>query len=111
MATKKKEKKIVPKIQKLRMADESKMEILRIGKTTEFWHLIEEAMQESKDFIQEQMDAEELKELSPELYKLTNELFKAKKQFLSVLINTPDNLISWLGTPDNERKDFVPYER
>lgn len=111
MATKKVKKVIAPKIDSAKLADATKMEILRAGKSTEFWRLIVEAMQESKDFIDEQMESEELQELSPEMYKLTNEMFKAKKKYLETLINTPDNLISWLGTPDNERKDFDPYDK
>ena len=111
MAKKIKTKKIVSKVPKTNLADQSKMEVLRIGKGGEFWKLIVEALQESIDFIQEQMDSDELKELTAEQYKLTNELFKAKKQYLATLMKTPDNLISWLGTPDNERKDFDPYEK
>ena len=94
---------------KIKVIDVSRKEILEAGMSSQFWRIIVEALEESIDFIQEQMDSDDLRELSAEQYKLHNELFKAKKQYLNTLINTPRNLISWLGTPDNERKEFDPY--
>lgn len=91
--------------------EQSAKEILKEGKKTKFWELIVASIQESKEFIQKEQDSEDLKDLSPELYKLTNELYKAKKAFLDVLAKTPDNLISWLEKPDNDRKEFDPYDK
>jgi len=100
------------KITKSNSADASKIEILRTGQQTEFWRLIVEAIEESKAHIQKQMDGNDILDLPPEQYKMVNELFKSKKQFLDTLIKTPENLMSWLETPPNERpKEFDPYEK
>jgi len=88
----------------------TKQELLKIGKQGEFWKIIVDTLEESKDYIQEQQDSEELKELTAEQYKFQNEIFKAKKKFLEILINTPDNIITWLEKPTSERKEFDPYE-
>jgi len=88
----------------------SAKEILEQGKKTKFWELILEALAESKADIQRKQDGEEISELSAEQYKFRNELFKAKKEFIDKLSRTPDNLISWLGKPENDRKEFDPYE-
>ena len=85
--------------------------ILEEGKKTAFWKLICEALKESKEFIQSEQDSEDLKDLSPEMYKLTNELFKSKKVFLDKLVETPDNILSWLEKPSNVRQEFDPYEQ
>lgn len=85
--------------------------ILEEGKKTKFWQLILEAIDESKQFIQQEQDGEDISILNAEQYKHVNEVFKAKKKFLDALKETPDNLISWLGTPANERKEFDPYDK
>lgn len=85
--------------------------ILNEGKKSKFWELILQSIKESKEFIQSEQDSEDLKDLVPEMYKLQNELYKAKKQFLDSLAKTPDNIISWLEKPSNERQDFDPYEK
>lgn len=100
------------KTSKINTSDITKIEILKSGKQTEFWRLIVEAIEKSKDFIQSQIDGEDILELEPEKYKMVNELFKSKKKFLDSLIETPDNLISWLEKPETERpKEFDPYEK
>lgn len=85
--------------------------ILEEGKKSEFWKLILQSIAESKEFIQQEQDSEDLKELSPEMYKFTNEVYKAKKQFLDRLAETPDNIISWLQKPSSERQEFDPYKK
>lgn len=89
----------------------SAIEILKAGKKTKFWELILESMQESKAFIQKELDREDLLDISAEEYKYKNELFKAKKRLIDSLIKTPDNLASWLGQPEDKRKEFDPYEK
>jgi len=88
---------------------ESSQEILRQGKQTEFWRLIVEAIEESKKNIQAQQDGADISTLPADQYKHQNEIFKAKKHFLDMLINTPDNIISWLQDPDNSERNFDPY--
>ena len=85
--------------------------ILEEGKKTQFWKLVVDSLMESKEFIQEQQDGEDISELSAEQYKHMNEVFKAKKKFLDILTKTPDNIISWLEKPVNERKEFDPYDK
>ena len=91
--------------------EESAKAILEEGKKSKFWQLIVESITESKAHIQAQQDGEDISDLSAEQYKHMNEVFKAKKKFLDMLIVTPDNLISWLGQPEEQRKDFDPYEK
>lgn len=91
-------------------SDNSKIEILKAGMKTEFWKIIVEAIQESKDYIQEQMDAEGMKDMTPEQYKFTNETFKAKRMYLDTLMKTPENMISWMvKVPSEKPKNFDPY--
>lgn len=90
-------------------SDITKIEILKAGKNSEFWNLIVDALEESREDIQKKQDGEDIAELSPEQYKFRNELFKAKKEMLETLTKTPENLISWLTKPEEERKNYDPY--
>lgn len=89
----------------------TKQEILRQGAKGEFWKLIVVALEESKRYLQKLQDDEGMKDLPAEQYKLMNELIKAKKDYLDMLIKTPENIISWLETPDEDKRDFDPYEK
>ncbi len=92
--------------------EESAIVILKEGSNSAFWSLIIKALEESKEFIQKQMDAEELKDLPADQYKFMNESFKAKKQFLDTLMKTPENIASWLEkVPEDRPKDFDPYNK
>ena len=77
---------------------------------TPFWRLIVEAINDSQEFLQEQENSEDLDDLPPEQYKFFSKILKAKKKYLETLADTPKNLISWLGKPENERKEFDPYD-
>ena len=83
--------------------------ILSSGKQSEFWQAICEAIEQSRQHLQTYQDSDEFKELPPDQYKLENELIRAKRKYLDMLINTPDNIISWLSTPDNKIENFDPY--
>ena len=102
-------KKSVKKIKII--GDINKIEILKTGKLSEFWHIIVEAIEESRDDIQKKQDGEEIAELSSDQYKFRNELFKAKKEMLDALLNTPENLISWMTKPETEGQNFDPYDK
>lgn len=87
-----------------------KAEILKQGAVSAFWLLILEVLEESKRDIQEKQDSADIAELSAEEYKFRNELFKAKRELLNKLINTPENVISWLSKPEGQKaQDFDPY--
>lgn len=89
----------------------TKIEILKQGKQTEFWKLILDAIEESREYITDQLEDESMDDLPPEQYKFMVKTLQSKKKFLDVLKKTPDNLISWLETPPSERpKNFDPYE-
>lgn len=93
-----------------KIEDNSKIEILQAGIKTPFWDLVVEAIKESKQHIQDQMDSDDLKELTAEQYKFQNEIFKTKKQFLDMLIRTPNNIISWMEKPTKDKpRNFDPY--
>ena len=87
------------------------IEILRNGKDTQFWKAIVNSLTESQEFIREQMEDEDFKDLPADQYKLMNELMKAKLKFLETLKNTPDNIISWLEQPPEDRMEFDPYAK
>lgn len=84
-------------------------EILNIGEKEEFWRIIVDALDQSIEALQNLADSEDMKDLSPERYKLENELIKAKINYLKTLKNTPENLRSWLSSPDNRGTNFDPY--
>lgn len=83
--------------------------VLQVGKTSEFWQVICEAIEQSREHLQTYQDSEEFKDLPADKYKLESELIRAKRQFLNTLKETPDNIISWLSTPDNKIENFDPY--
>lgn len=85
--------------------------ILREGVKTKFWQLIVEALNESKESLQRLQDEDDISNLPPDQYKLQSELFRAKKRYLATLLKTPENIISWLETPNNESKEFDPYSK
>ena len=95
---------------KITSSDASKIEILKQGMQTEFWKIIIEAMEESKEFIEKEQDGEDIQTLDAELYKATNELFKAKKRLIDKLIEAPKSMIEWFAKPVSERQNFDPYE-
>lgn len=93
---------------KITLPNAGKIEILRAGIQTEFWKIIVEAMEESKEFIEKEQD-EDIQTLDAELYKATNELFKAKRKLIDKLIQTPENMISWFSKPNSDIPNFDPY--
>ena len=96
---------------KSKKEEQDAVDVLRTGAKSHFWGLIVKALEESKEYIQSQMDSEEMKNLEADQYKLMNELYKAKKEFLNILMKTPENIVSWLQLAPSERpKDFDPYD-
>ncbi len=84
--------------------------ILKEGMKTPFWKMISEALQESKDALARAQDGDQtLRELPPDQYKLESELYRIKRDFLSTLMKTPENLMSWLESPNNNDTEFDPY--
>ena len=90
--------------------EQSAIALLKEGTKTAFWELIKKSMEESKAFIKKQQDGEDIADLGPEAYKATNELLKAKIKLIDGLLNSPKNIISWLGKPATEREDYDPYD-
>lgn len=110
MATKTAKVKVVKVVRpKLKLDNDAKAEILKQGKESQFWKIMLGAIFESIDDIDRKINDPELKNLPAEQYKFMVEGFKDKKEFLLTLTKTPDNILSWLGTPDNERQNFDPY--
>lgn len=83
--------------------------ILEAGVSSEFWEIICAVLEESRDALQAYQDSDEFRELPAEQYKIENELLRAKRVYLDMLKRTPDNLRSWLTTPDNKVENFDPY--
>lgn len=85
--------------------------ILNEGKSSEFWGIIVEALDQSIVALQAEHDTDEFKNLPADQYKLESELIRAKKQFLNTLKATPDNIVSWLSSPERKNENFDPYHR
>lgn len=83
--------------------------ILKDGRITEFWKLIVRVMEESKIDIQQKQDSEEIGDLPADQYKLQNEIFKAKKDLIKKIIDTPESLIAFLEEPDNKEVNYDPF--
>ena len=64
---------------------ESLQEIIRAGMDSDFWQIIVEALQDSKEFLKQEQDSDDMKDLPPEIYKVENELLKAKRKYLDKL--------------------------
>ena len=86
-------------------------EILKEGMKTRFWEIIVIALTESREALTKAQEDEALSELSPEVYKMQMELLRAKKSFIDNLIKTPENVMSWLQSPNNETQEFDPYAK
>ena len=90
--------------------EQDKQEILRQGQSTEFWRLILEVLDQNVENLRAQQDSEDFKELSNEQYKIENELLKAKIKYNQKLKDLPNTLIAHLQTPNQEVKNFDPYD-
>jgi hypothetical protein len=66
-------------------------------------------LKESRDSLGNQLESDEMAELPADQYKLKCELLKAKRKYLDILSNTPENIISWLQAPNNTSVEFDPY--
>jgi hypothetical protein len=96
---------------KVSIDDKASIEIIRLGKQSEFWKLLLQALEKSIKKLEADRDGEDLKELPNDQYKVENELIKAKIQYLKKLMETPDSIVSWLQDPDNSSVEFDPYEK
>lgn len=83
--------------------------ILDSGVKGDFWQIILAVIEESRQHLQTYSDSDKLKDLPAEQYKLESELIKAKRKYLTMLQETPDNLVSFLSSPDNRAESFDPY--
>lgn len=83
--------------------------ILDQGVKGDFWQVIVATIEESIEHLRSATDSDDFKDLTPERYKLENELVKAKIKYLRMLINTPNNIVSWLESPDSRTPNFDPY--
>jgi hypothetical protein len=84
---------------------------LRQGAATEFWQIILQALDESIQYLQNQQDSEEMRELSSEQYKVENEILKAKRANLKILKELPSTIMGWLENPDQSEPEFDPYNK
>jgi hypothetical protein len=93
------------------MENKDKQELLRLGQATEFWRLITGVLDENIASLRGEQDSEDLKELSNDQYKIHNELLKAKIKYNQRLKELPDTLIAHLQSPNQEGKDYDPYDK
>ena len=84
--------------------------ILRQNKVGEFWQIIEQAIDEIIDDIQEQLDGKDITKYPAQEYKVMNEILKGRKRDLLKLKELPDTLILELENPDQSEPDMRGYE-
>ncbi len=84
--------------------------VMEQGKTSDFWQLIMQAIEQTRMNLQEYQDSDEFRDLPADKYKLESELIHAKRKYLNILKETPDNIISWLSQPDAKIENFDPYK-
>lgn len=89
---------------------QSKQEILRQGQQSDFWNIIVEFLRKSREDLRGQQDSDELRDLPADQYKVENELLKAKIKYLDRLTDYPNTIIGWLQNPDQEERNFDPYQ-
>lgn len=94
---------------KTKKEEETTKELLKSGKKTPFWNLILKAVDDNIEALRNKQNSEEISELPAEEYKLKNEIIKDKINFLTKFKGMPDDIISWLGTPESKDKNFDPY--
>lgn len=87
------------------------IQTLKEGKATAFWKLMVETIKESIKDIQAKQDSQDLQDLDPASYKVANQIFVIKKQLLETLINSPDNMASWLEKPESAEENMDPYSK
>ena len=87
----------------------SAIEILKQGQDTDFWNLIQQAIQEGMEHLQNLIDSEKFEDMPPDQYKFEMEKLKAKKFYLKKLKDYPNTLINELENPEVENYNFDPY--
>ena len=89
---------------------QSQQEILKQGQLSEFWQIIVQFVRESKEHLRQEQRSQDLKNLPAEQYKLENELILSKLEYLDKLTDYPNTIIGWLQNPDNEDRNYDPYQ-
>ena len=89
---------------------QSKQEILRQGQQSDFWQIIVEALRDSKEHLRQEQSSDDLKDLPADQYKVESELLKAKIKYLDKLTDYPNTIIGWLQNPNQEEKNYDPYQ-
>lgn len=89
---------------------QSQQEILKQGQLSEFWQIIVQFIRESKEHLRQEQRSQDLKNLPAEQYKLENELILSKLEYLDKLTDYPNTIIGWLQNPDNEDRNYDPYQ-
>ena len=93
-----------------KMDRDAVVEVVNAGKSTEFWNLLRQAIDESIEHLQGVGDSDDIKDLPPDRYKLEMELLKAKKNYLKRLKDYPDVIINRVTDPESYDFNFDPYD-
>jgi len=79
--------------------------ILREGAKSEFWDIVCQELNRTKDMVTEKRDGKDLAELPSDEYKVMSEVFKNRIFDLTDLQELPETLIMELSKPEeNERE-------
>lgn len=104
-------KKLKIKAQKREAAPPVSIEVLKSGKTGEFWRIICAAIDANIAELDSDLKGPDLMVLSANEYKIRSEIIKAKIIHLANLKETPDNIISAIADEAETEGDPDPYEK
>lgn len=89
----------------------SKQAILQQGQSSDFWRIILDYIELSREHLRKEQKSQNLKSLPAEEYKLQNELLMAKLEYLDNLADYPNTIISSLQNPNQEEINFDVYDK
>lgn len=85
-------------------------EILRIGQSSDFWRLILQNIDATLAGVQEELDSPDMIKVPESDYKTINEILKAKKEYLLLLKELPNEIIMDLEMPSDVNEDPDPFQ-
>ena len=104
-------KKLKIKAAKREAAPPVSIEVLKSGKTSEFWRIICNAIDANIAELDADLKGPDLIGLHANEYKIRSEIIKAKIVHLANLKDTPDNIINAIATEAESEGDPDPYEK
>lgn len=84
---------------------------LESGKAGQFWHIIQQSIDENIKFQQSERDSDDLADLPVAEYKVEDQILRNKIKYLLELKRIPDTIIAELSPSEPLRQEELdPYE-